>query len=139
MCSLFTTASPSLFSLSPPPSLPQKLLRPQHPSSHVLNFSEEKLHRTARRALFALYLSTTASFALHSTESNRNISSYIKPFSVAVARRTALLFYFTLHLRWRGKCNGIQWQLKLPASCLKFSLILSCQFYRHLFPIIVTF
>lgn len=68
-----------------------------------------------------LYSSATVSFALHSSKSGHKIIS----FSVKVAKWTALSFYFTLHLRWRGKHNRIQWQLKLPASCLKFYLILS--------------
>lgn len=49
------------------------------------------------------YLNITAGFALHSSESDCNIISYLKPFSVVVALRTALVLYLTLYFEMECK------------------------------------
>lgn len=117
LTSLLAIASPSPFpSFSSPLSLPQKWIRPPYSSSHTDSSSQKQCFLLCRTAgwLHALWLTTTASFVLHISESDDRIIS----FSVAVGRRTALSFYFTLHLRSRGHVIAVA-----KATCKLFKIL----------------
>lgn len=86
-----------LLSSLPAPETPQTTTSIK---SHTLLCT--KLHRTAR--MFALYFSITDSLALHSSDS---VLFLITSLFLLLLLEELLLFYFSLHLRWKRKCNGI--------------------------------
>lgn len=117
LTSLFAIASPSPSrSFSSPLSLPQKWIRPPCSSRRTDSSSQKQCFLLCRAAgwLHALWLTTTASCVLHISESDHKIIS----FSATAARRTALSFYFTLHLRSRGNVIVVA-----KATCKLFKIL----------------
>lgn len=117
LTSLFAIASPSpSHSFSSPLSLPQKWIRPPCSSRRTDSSSQKQCFLLCRAAgwLHALWLTTTASCVLHISESDHKIIS----FSATAARRTALSFYFTLHLRSRGNVIVVA-----KATCKLFKIL----------------
>lgn len=94
----------------------QERIRPPYSSRRTDSSSQKQSFLLCRTAgwLHALWLTTTASFVLHISESDHKIIS----FSATVARRTALSFYFMLHLRSRGNVIVVA-----KATCKLFKIL----------------